>query len=129
MENLVLELTATSDKKAIDAALASINAAVAKGYTPNLFACKLAVGKEHTGLTTGQKWARTWENTNGKGIILTVEANFNGVKERITCSTVAEWESFGKESDITVNVKLNSKQQPTAFIVKTAVAVTTKKKK
>jgi hypothetical protein len=138
MENYNFKTAISKDatKEQIDSAIAEVKKAVAAGYTPNAFAIKLPVGT-HTGKATGERPYLTWKKTEtNKGIILSVVAVFDikgstSITERVNCMTVADWEKFGKGSDITVTVTVKDDGTKVAKIVANPISdeIPTKKGK
>jgi hypothetical protein len=124
--NFKTAIAANATKEQIDNAISEVKKAVAAGYTPNAFAIKLPIGT-HTGKATGERPYLTWKKTEtNKGIILSVVAVFDikggsPITERVNCMTVADWEKYGKGSDITVTVTLKDDGTKVAKIVATAV--------
>jgi len=121
------KITANLTPAELEAVYTAIETKIKAGFATNQFACKLEPNKTFTGKATGLKPYRNWENTSGKGTILTVVAIFNGIEERVNTTDFAVWKSFGVGTPITITTKLNGKGECVASIVATKVEVTEEK--
>lgn len=118
------KVTANSNEADLNAAIASVETAISEGFTPNPFACKLPLG-DCNGIISEKEW-RKWEKNGNKGLILSLTAIFetpNGsVTDKVTCTTLEEWKSFGIGNKLSVTVEnKTTKNEKFAKIKKSSV--------
>jgi hypothetical protein len=98
------KITDKTSEAELTAIVNGAEAAVAEGFSPNPFACKLPLG-DNKGTIQAKEW-RKWEKNGNKGLILSITALFEGVNvtDRVTCTTLEEWKSYKIGGTIEVTV-------------------------